>query len=128
MEHKNQGFVRQNFGHANRAWIQEYITIPCFAPIDDAWPNDGVQQWFDEAKNYTIADNKCKAKAPDSCGHYIAAVWASSKHLGCAMGDCPDGVKGLLDMPAKKLVCLYAEFSAKVEGQPPYEVGAGKGT
>ena len=27
LEHKNQGFVRQNFGYAKRAWIQEYKDI-----------------------------------------------------------------------------------------------------
>ena len=28
LEHKNQGFVRQNFGHTKRAWIQEQYTSP----------------------------------------------------------------------------------------------------
>ena len=27
LEHKNQGFVRQNFGHTKRAWIPEYLVF-----------------------------------------------------------------------------------------------------
>lgn len=47
-------------------------------------PNDVVQNWASEAKNYTYATNQCSGV----CGHYTQVVWRESVKLGCAAQKC----------------------------------------
>ena len=47
-------------------------------------PNEVVQNWASEAKNYTYATNQCSGV----CGHYTQVVWRESVKLGCAAQKC----------------------------------------
>ena len=47
-------------------------------------PNDVVQNWASESKNYTYATNQCSGV----CGHYTQVVWRESVKLGCAAQKC----------------------------------------
>ena len=46
-------------------------------------PQQIVNGWADEARDYDLASNKCKPGRV--CGHYTQIVWRDTKQLGCAV-------------------------------------------
>ena len=67
-----------------------------------------VAMWVDEARDYDLARNACRAGA--MCGHYTQVVWRSTRFVGCAMARCAD---------AEIWVCNYSPPGNYV-GQRPY--------
>ncbi|XP_051885744.1 GLIPR1-like protein 1 isoform X2 [Pristis pectinata] len=66
-----------------------------------------IKAWNDEVKDYNFQTNSCKKSA--MCGHYTQIVWDTSYKLGCAVTECPNGLKGTgLKRSAKIFVCNYA--------------------
>ncbi|XP_050366075.1 pathogenesis-related protein 1-like [Argentina anserina] len=52
----------------------------------DMMPEQAVQLWADEKKDYNYDTNTC---APGKvCGHYTQVVWATSTQIGCAKVRC----------------------------------------
>ena len=49
-----------------------------------ATPQQVVDSWVGEAKNYDYAANSCTG----TCGHYTQVVWRNSTKLGCGMTNC----------------------------------------
>lgn len=47
-------------------------------------PDDVVQMWYDEIRDYRYATNSCSGV----CGHYTQVVWRDSKKVGCGMARC----------------------------------------
>ncbi len=51
-----------------------------------ATPQQVVDSWAGEAKDYDYATNTCNAGAV--CGHYTQVVWRNSTMLGCGVTNC----------------------------------------
>lgn len=47
-------------------------------------PDDVVQMWYDEIKDYNYSNNSCRSV----CGHYTQVIWKNSKRVGCGMAKC----------------------------------------
>ncbi len=47
-------------------------------------PQEVVQMWYSEVKDYDYASNTCR----NVCGHYTQVVWKNSKRLGCGIARC----------------------------------------
>jgi len=47
-------------------------------------PEEVVQMWYSEVKDYDYASNTCR----NVCGHYTQVVWRNSKRLGCGIARC----------------------------------------
>ncbi|XP_041071607.1 glioma pathogenesis-related protein 1-like [Carcharodon carcharias] len=74
-----------------------------------------IKRWNDEVFDYDYNTNTCKPKKP--CGHYTQLAWAKSYKVGCAVSDCPRGIKSSgLKGPGVIFVCNYAP-SAVYEGK-----------
>ncbi|XP_051885746.1 GLIPR1-like protein 1 isoform X4 [Pristis pectinata] len=81
-----------------------------------------IKAWNDEVKDYNFQTNSCKKSA--MCGHYTQIVWDTSYKLGCAVTECPNGLKGTgLKRSAKIFVCNYAP-AGNIIGRGPYTSGA----
>jgi pathogenesis-related protein 1 len=52
----------------------------------EATPQQVVDSWAGEAKDYDYATNTCNAGAV--CGHYTQVVWRKSTMLGCGVTNC----------------------------------------
>lgn len=50
----------------------------------DATPQEVINSWAGEAKDYDYAANTCKS----TCGHYTQVVWRKSARLGCGVTKC----------------------------------------
>jgi pathogenesis-related protein 1 len=46
-----------------------------------ATPEQVVEAWASEARNYDYRTNTCRAR----CGHYTQLVWRDTKRVGCGM-------------------------------------------
>jgi pathogenesis-related protein 1 len=75
--------------------------------IQSRTPQQIVDGWASEAKNYDYENNTCNG----ICGHYTQMIWRNSTELGCAVAICPD--------KSQIWVCNYAP-TGNVEGQRPY--------
>lgn len=78
-------------------------------------PNDGVQAWFDEKKDYDFNSNSCRGV----CGHYTALVWGETTDIGCGIAFCPN-VAGIAN--AHYLVCNYGP-PGNWQGKKPFVPG-----
>ena len=74
-------------------------------------PEQVVGSWGEEMQWYDYENNACNAPPGEACGHYTQIVWASTKHVGCAMALCPDN--------AQIWTCQYRP-AGNVTGQRPY--------
>ncbi|XP_062868802.1 GLIPR1-like protein 1, partial [Trichomycterus rosablanca] len=63
-------------------------------------------------------------KCTDVCGHYTQVVWAESYKVGCAVVDCPGGVRNtdFSHRPGAIFICNYAT-AGNYQGVPPYKRG-----
>jgi len=43
---------------------------------------EAVNAWYDEKKDYTLANNTCKNNKV--CGHYTQLIWQDTSEVGCA--------------------------------------------
>ena len=50
-------------------------------------PTEVVTSWADEARDYDLARNVCRARA--ECGHYSQIVWRKTKQVGCGVARQP---------------------------------------
>lgn len=74
-----------------------------------------VESWAAEAAFYNYSDGSCQAG--QQCGHYTQIVWRTSVEVGCAVGDCPDGLQGW-DAGVEIWVCRYRERGNLVGAKP----------
>ncbi|XP_078077224.1 glioma pathogenesis-related protein 1 [Mustelus asterias] len=83
---------------------------------------NAIKRWNQEVVNYEYSTNTCKPNRV--CGHYTQIVWASSYKLGCAVADCPKGIKRApFKGPGAIFVCNYAPGGNYI-GTLPYGSGA----
>ena len=75
--------------------------------VVDVSPEDAVDSWGDEVRDYNYADNSCSGV----CGHYTQVVWKETKEVGCAKTVCDD--------KSQIWVCSYAPAGNRI-GQRPY--------
>ncbi|XP_054911673.1 glioma pathogenesis-related protein 1-like [Poeciliopsis prolifica] len=73
-----------------------------------------IQKWVGEVNDYNYTTNKCKAV----CGHYTQVVWAQSYKVGCAVVNCPRGIKDFPPFAAAIFVCNYAPGGNFIGWQP----------
>lgn len=71
-------------------------------------PEQVVNSWSSEAKDYNYATNRCKAGK--ICGHFTQVIWKNTTKVGCAMVTC-----GLEEV----WVCNYSPHG-NIVGQKPY--------
>ncbi|MBU8896812.1 hypothetical protein DRW03_16315 [Corallococcus sp. H22C18031201] len=108
--------VQCRFEHnANRGNYGENIA----AATPDLWQTeDVVTNWASEAKDYTLATNKCADGK--TCGHYTQIVWRNTARLGCASQKCTTNSPFGSKFPNWELwVCDYAP-PGNYAGQRPY--------
>ncbi|MCB1190121.1 MAG: hypothetical protein H7A23_11055 [Leptospiraceae bacterium] len=69
-------------------------------------PQDVVDDWYNEIKDYDYASNSCSGV----CGHYTQVVWRDSQRLGCGYASCGN---------SEIWVCNY-DPPGNYSGQKPY--------
>ncbi|XP_078424684.1 GLIPR1-like protein 1 [Cetorhinus maximus] len=66
-----------------------------------------IKRWHDEVFDFNYNTNTCKSRRV--CGHYTQLAWAKSYKVGCAVSDCPRGIKSSgIKGPGVNFVCNYA--------------------
>lgn len=68
------------FEHRKNSRYGENLT---WASGQQLSPEQVVNMWGDEVKNYTYATNRCKPGK--MCGHYTQVVWRNTKQVGCGV-------------------------------------------
>uniref|UniRef100_UPI00398ECD6C GLIPR1-like protein 1 n=1 Tax=Pristiophorus japonicus TaxID=55135 RepID=UPI00398ECD6C len=113
----------------NPSLQQKGAVHPTFFPIgENIFISSGgfsakqaIKRWIAEMSYYDYSTNKCKPQ--QMCGHYTQVVWANSYKVGCAVSDCPNGIKGSgLRGPSIIFVCDYAPAGNYI-GAFPYKMG-----
>ncbi|HRI63763.1 MAG TPA: CAP domain-containing protein [Polyangium sp.] len=69
------------WGHSGGAYGENL-----FASTGGTSPQEVVDSWASESKDYDYASNGCSGV----CGHYTQIVWADSLRLGCGKATCAD--------------------------------------
>lgn len=78
-----------------RQWAEELLANGTFRPRGDhkfgenlfemggraATPQEVVNAWASEARNYDYRTNRCSAR----CGHYKQVVWRDTRSVGCGV-------------------------------------------
>ncbi|KAK1400090.1 CAP (Cysteine-rich secretory proteins) [Heracleum sosnowskyi] len=83
---------------------------------DESSPQQIVQRFIDEQKNYDILAGVCKCPPLSKdcmCGHFTQVIWRTTEKVGCAEVACK-GDKG------KLVVCFY-DPPGNVIGQHPLD-------
>ncbi|XP_060695242.1 GLIPR1-like protein 1 [Hemiscyllium ocellatum] len=87
---------------------------------------NAIKRWYAEVADYDYSTNSCKPKK--ACGHYTQVVWAKSYKVGCAVSDCPKGIKSSgFKGPGLVFVCNYAPAGNYI-GALPYSSGTSCGS
>jgi pathogenesis-related protein 1 len=81
----------------------------------DATPQQVVDSWAGEAKDYDYATNSCS----DVCGHYTQVVWRGSTKLGCGVTNCTKNSPFMGFTNWQFWVCEY-DPPGNFVGQKPY--------
>ncbi|KAL9082160.1 MAG: hypothetical protein Q9159_006645 [Coniocarpon cinnabarinum] len=76
---------------------------------------DISQEWYAEEGIYELSGSYGQANPipytvngeEAETGHFTQLVWAGSTHVGCAVGNCPNGVTGAGSMMKSLTVCDY---------------------
>ena len=89
-----------------------YKTLPLIwssgrRQIQKRTPQQIIDGWASERKNYVYEDNSCFGV----CGPSTQIVWRDTTEVGCAISVCPD--------KSQIWVCSYAP-TGNIEGQKPY--------
>jgi len=91
---------------------------------------DIVDAWYAEIEDYTFGRvgkscvrQRCDHRKSPPCtiGHFTQVMWHDSKHLGCAMAECPDQ-----DKHTFVAVCNYGEGGNKADTLPFWPAQAAK--
>jgi pathogenesis-related protein 1 len=69
--------TRNQFAHSKSSYGENLFAITGAS----ASPEQVVNNWASEARDYDHASNTCSKV----CGHYTQIVWASTKEVGCAV-------------------------------------------
>ncbi|KAF4079932.1 hypothetical protein AMELA_G00184040 [Ameiurus melas] len=79
-----------------------------------------IQRWVNEVKDYDYNNLYCSKV----CGHYTQVVWATTYKVGCAVIECPGGVRktSFSHIPGVIFVCNYAT-TGNYARQKPYKEG-----
>jgi pathogenesis-related protein 1 len=80
-----------------------------------ATPQQVVDSWAGEAKDYDYATNSCS----DVCGHYTQVVWRGSTKLGCGVTNCTTNSPFMGFTNWQFWVCEY-DPPGNFVGQKPY--------
>lgn len=78
-------------------------------------PQDVVDSWVAEVKDYDYESNSCAA----TCGHYTQVVWRKSTLLGCAVSSCSNNSPFSGFEQWQFWVCNY-DPPGNFNGQKPY--------
>ena len=78
-------------------------------------PQDVVDSWVSEAKDYDYVANSCAA----TCGHYTQVVWRKTTKLGCAVSNCSTNSPFTGFSQWQFWVCNY-DPAGNFNGQKPY--------
>lgn len=70
---------------------------------------DAVASWGEEKTGFNFDTKECKDG--ETCGHYTQLIWSSTKQIGCAVAQCPDG--------NAIIVCNY-DPGGNISGEKPY--------
>ncbi|XP_054911381.1 GLIPR1-like protein 1 isoform X2 [Poeciliopsis prolifica] len=84
-------------------------------PLDKFSVKNAIQKWVDEAKDYSYKEDRCTRV----CDHYRQVVWAQSYKVGCAVVNCPHGIKNFERRQGAIFVCNYAP-GGDIDGIQPY--------
>ncbi|XP_048405012.1 GLIPR1-like protein 1 [Stegostoma tigrinum] len=111
-------------------YLQKKGTVhPTFFPVgENIYISTGhfnaksaIQRWYGEVADYDYSTNSCRPKR--QCGHYTQVIWANSYKVGCAVSDCPKGIKSSgFKGPGVIFVCNYAPAGNYI-GTLPYTSG-----
>ncbi|CAN5811001.1 CAP domain-containing protein [soil metagenome] len=70
---------------------------------------DAVASWGEEKAGFSFDTKECKDG--ETCGHYTQLIWRSTKQVGCAVAQCPNG--------DAIIVCNY-DPGGNMVGEKPY--------
>ena len=102
------GFYHSRNGYGENLFMSSaVIRSDGHREVVDVSPEDAVDSWGDEIKDYNYADNSCSGV----CGHYTQVVWKDTKEVGCARTVCDD--------KSQIWVCSYAPAGNYI-GKRPY--------
>ncbi|MCI5220383.1 MAG: hypothetical protein D3914_14625 [Candidatus Electrothrix sp. LOE2] len=102
------GFYHSRNGYGENLFMSSaLIRSDGHRSLVNVTPQDAVDSWGDEIRDYNYADNSCSGV----CGHYTQVVWKETKEVGCAKTVCDD--------KSQIWVCSYAPAGNHV-GQRPY--------
>lgn len=76
-EWANTLLARGEFVHSKSGYGENLFAIQGAR----ATPEEVVDEWASEARDYNYAANKCRKM----CGHYTQIVWANTKEVGCGV-------------------------------------------
>jgi pathogenesis-related protein 1 len=73
-------------------------------------PQEIVDRWGEEGRDYDLATNLCNAPAGKICGHYLQLTWQETQVVGCGRARCDKG---------EVWVCDYTP-RGNLPGERPY--------
>lgn len=110
IEHrKQQGGITAAGPGENIYWASAMMVSDGTRVLQEITPEKVVQEWADEAGNYSYETNTCREGS--SCGHYTQVIWHATKRVGCGRAVCSDN--------SQVWVCNY-EPPGNVLGKRPY--------
>ena len=68
---------------------------------------EAIDLFYGEKQYYNLDSNTCDSSTP-GCRHYTQVVWASSRHIGCAVHRCPHNL----------MVCNYSPTGNRGSRRP----------
>jgi len=102
------GFYHSRNGYGENLFMSSaLIRSDGHREVADVSPEDAVDSWGDEVRDYNYAENSCSGV----CGHYTQVVWKETKEVGCARTVCDD--------KSQIWVCSYAPAGNFI-GKRPY--------
>ncbi|XCN72633.1 MAG: CAP domain-containing protein [Candidatus Electrothrix aestuarii] len=108
LKEKGCGFYHSNNGYGENLFMSSArIRSDGTREVMDVKPQDAVDSWGNESRDYNYAENSCSGV----CGHYTQVVWKETQEVGCAKTVCDD--------KSQVWVCSYAPAGNRI-GKRPY--------